>query len=349
MRARVLFLSPCLCLCLCLCISLSLALSLSCSFSSLLLSLLLSLSLLSVYLSEYPFSLLSLFLALFFDLFLLLSPRAVVHLCAARRLTRAARWCVKKQSLGRTNLRQAEEIASLKDKVYALENHLVHLQPLEALLAYMQQSSDSTVLALLAADSEPPPTAGAPTLPPSEVMERLVTLLQTCGEGVDDLGPDILQSEAQACDMAAAGDEGWMDAIASAERQHQGEQERADEKLNGGRRVRRPRASGGDDQEGNKADDWMGFPDGEDAFEAEIAAVGTHLHQVCQKCGAVYTETTNSDWACRFHPGTKKVDAAWNSVWNCCGLKHAMKGCKVTRHVPSLADDAEPDAESERS
>jgi hypothetical protein len=179
-------------------------------------------------------------------------------------------------------------------------------------------------------------------------MERLVTLLQTCGEGVDDLGPDILQSEAQACDMAAAGDEGWVDAIASAERQHQGEQEQADEKLNGGRRGRRPWAAG-DDQDGQKADEWMGFGDGEDAFEAEIAAVGTHLFQACQNCGESYTETNNSDWACRFHPGVKKVDAAWNSVWTCCGLKHAMKGCKVTRHVPSLADDAEPDDESERS
>jgi hypothetical protein len=269
--------------------------------------------------------------------------------CAARRLTRAARRRVLTQSLGRTNLRQAEEIASLKDKVSALEDQLVRLQPLEALLAYMQQSSDNTVLALLAADGgAPPPTAGAPTLPPSEVLDRLVMLLQTCGEGVDDLGPEILQSEAQACDMAAAGDEGWVDAIASAERQHQGEQEQADEKPHGGRRGRRPRAAG-DDQDGQNADEWMGFGDGEDAFEAEIAAVGTHLHQVCHNCGESYTDTHNSDWACRFHPGVKKVDAAWNSVWTCCGLKHAMKGCKVTRHVPSLADDAEPDDDSERS
>ena len=256
------------------------------------------------------------------------------------------------QSLGRTNLRQAEEIAGLKDKVAALEDQLSRLQPLEALLAYMQQSSDDTVLALLAADDGPsPPTAGAPAQPPSEVMERLVTLLQTCGEGVDDLGPDILQSEAQACDMAAAGNEGWVDAIAAAERQrkgeHEHEHEQTDERLHGGRRARR--AEEGDDGDGQKADEWMGFGDDEDAFAAEIAAVGTHLQQVCENCGETYIEANNSDLACRFHPGTKKVDAAWNSVWTCCGLKHAMRGCTVCRHVPSLADDAEPDDASERS
>lgn len=268
----------------------------------------------------------------------------------ARRLTPSA-WrvrCACTQSLGRTNLRQAEEIAGLRDKVAALEDQLSRLQPLEALLAYMQQSSDDTVLALLAADGGPaPPTAGAPTQPPSEVMERLVTLLQTCGEGVDDLGPDVLQSEAQACDMAAAGDEGWVDAIASAERQRHGEHEQADERLHGGRRARR--AEGEGDAEGQRADEWMGFGDDDDAFAAEIAAVGTHLQQVCENCGETYVEANNSDLACRFHPGIKKVDAAWNSVWTCCGLKHAMRGCKVCRHVPSLADDAEPDDESERS
>ena len=57
-----------------------------------------------------------------------------------------------------------EEIASLKDKVSALEDQLVRLQPLEALMAYMQQSSDNTVLALLAAHGVPMLTA-VPKLP----------------------------------------------------------------------------------------------------------------------------------------------------------------------------------------
>jgi hypothetical protein len=172
-------------------------------------------------------------------------------------------------------------------------------------------------------------------------MDRLVTLLQTCGEGVDDLGPDILQSEARACDMAAAGDERWVEAIESAEREREGED--CDDKFKGGRRKGpQARQDGGGDAE----DEWMGFGADDDAFAAEIAAVGTHLQQVCHQCGETYTEHSNSDWACRWHPGIKKVDAAWNSVWNCCGLKHAMRGCSVGRHVPALGDD-EPDDESE--
>ena len=55
---------------------------------------------------------------------------------------------------------------------------------------------------------------------------------------------------------------------------------------------------------------------------------------------------SNSDLACRWHPGIKKVDAAWNSVWSCCGQRHAMKGCSVGRHIASLDDDAESDDES---
>ena len=237
------------------------------------------------------------------------------------------------KSLGRTNLRQAEELAKMKEKVAALETQIARLEPLEALLAYMQQASDNKVLALLAADgTEPPATAGAPTLPPSEVMERLVTLLQTCGEGVDDLGPDILQSEAQACDMAAAGDDRWVDAIAEAERErHQGD---AGE-LDGGRRVRH------EDEEGADPDLWAVSGD-DDAFADEIAAVGTQLHHECSQCGEIFTEQTNSDWACRWHPGHKKVDAAWNSVWSCCGLRHAMRGCSVGRHVPKLDESVEP-------
>ena len=46
----------------------------------------------------------------------------------------------------------------------ALEDQLVRLQPLEALMAYMQQSSDNTVLALLAAHGVPMLTA-VPKLP----------------------------------------------------------------------------------------------------------------------------------------------------------------------------------------
>jgi hypothetical protein len=178
------------------------------------------------------------------------------------------------QSLGRTNLRQAEEIVSLKDRVSQLEDYLSRLQPLEALLAYMQTSSDDKVLSLLASDgNEPPPTAGAPTLPPSEVMERLVTLLQTCGEGVDDLGPDILQSEARACDMAAAGDERWVEEIESAERE-------AIEEFRCARRKDGP----------HDAKEWVRAGDEDDVFEAEIAAIGTHLVHTCTQCGVNYTE-----------------------------------------------------------
>jgi len=185
------------------------------------------------------------------------------------------------QSLGRTNLRQAEEIVSLKDRVSQLEGYLSRLQPLEALLAYMQTSSDDKVLSLLASDgNEPPPTAGAPALPPSEVMERLVTLLQTCGEGVDDLGPDILQSEARACDMAAAGDERWVEEIESAERERERDGERGDEEFMSARR-----------KDGtHDAKEWVRAGDEDDVFEAEIAAIGTHLVHTCTQCGVTYTE-----------------------------------------------------------
>jgi len=246
----------------------------------------------------------------------------------------------REQSLGRTNLRQAEEITSLSGKVTALEEQLARLQPLEALLAYMQQSTDDKVLALLAADANEVPPTAAPTLPPSEVMDRIVALLQTCGEGVDDLGPDILQSEARACDMAAAGDEGWVDAIESADREREGEQ--GDDKFKGGRRMH------GRQDHAGMADEWIGFGNDDDAFAAEIAAVGTHLQQACLQCGVMFTEQTNTDLACRWHPGIKKVDAAWNSVWSCCGQTHASKrGCQVGRHLPSLNDDAEPNDDSE--
>ena len=94
-------------------------------------------------------------------------------------------------------------------------------------------------------------------------------------------------------------------------------------------------------QADGEPDDWLGFGDDDDAFAAEIAAVGTHLQLVCQQCGSTFTEHNNSDLACRWHPGIKKVDAAWNSVWTCCGLKHAMRGCKVGAHIPVLGDDVE--------
>jgi hypothetical protein len=246
------------------------------------------------------------------------------------------------KSLGRTNLRQEEELASLKAKVTQLEAQLERLRPLEALMAYMQESPDDRVLALLSADGDMPTTAAAPALPASEVMHKLVNLLQTCGEGVDDLGPDILQSEARACDMAAAGDEGWVGAMESAEREREGQ--------NGDSTFRRVhRAPGADeaDGEGDAAHESMGFGvEDDDAFAAEIAAVGTQLQQVCTQCGETFTEHSNSDLACRWHPGIKKVDAAWNSVWSCCGQRHAMKGCSVGRHLPSLDGDAESEGDS---
>ena len=163
-------------------------------------------------------------------------------------------------------------------------------------MAYMQDSSDDKVLALLAANGDTPQTAAAPSLPPSDVMDKLITLLQTCGEGVDDLGPDILQSEARACDMAAAGDQGWVGAMEMAERQRGG----ADGE-NAFRRVRRaPGADTGQHDEGDEAIDSMGVgDDDEDAFAAEIAAVGTHLQQFCAQCGESFTEQR---YACQKSP-----------------------------------------------
>ena len=231
----------------------------------------------------------------------------------------------------------------MKGQISALEAELDRLRPLEALLAYMQESSNDKVLALLASDGKELADASPTTLPPSEVMERLVTLLQTCGEGVDDLGPDILVSEARACDMAAAGDDAWVEAIEAADRQRQSERAQEEESYDGPSRVRGP----GQKQEGddNEVETWE--DDDVDAFAAEIAAVGTHLQQVCTQCGVVFAEVSNSDWACRWHPGHKKVDAAWNSVWSCCGQKHAMRGCSVGRHCPSLVDDTQEEEDSE--
>lgn len=247
------------------------------------------------------------------------------------------------QSLGRTNLRQEEELTSLKAKIASLESQVERLRPLEALMAYMQDSSDDKVLALLSASGDTPHTAVAPTLPPSEVMEKLITLLQTCGEGVDDLGPDILQSEARACDMAAAGDEGWVEAMEAADRESNG----IDGTNASGRGRRTLDTDAGPHEDGDALMHNMGMgADDEDAFAAEIAAVGTQLRQICSQCGGSFTEQSNSDLACRWHPGTKKVDAAWNSVWSCCGQRHAAKGCSVGRHVASLDAD-EGDVESE--
>ena len=161
-------------------------------------------------------------------------------------------------------------------------------------MAYMQDSSDDKVMALLAAHGDTPHTAAAPSLPPSDVMDKLITLLQTCGEGVDDLGPDILQSEARACDMAAAGDHGWVEAMETAERQRGG----ADGENTFGRvRV----APGADTGQQDEAIDSMGVgADDEDAFAAEIAAVGTHLQQICAQCGESFTEQR---YACQKSPG----------------------------------------------
>ena len=51
------------------------------------------------------------------------------------------------------------------------------------------------------------------------------------------------------------------------------------------------------------------------------------LPRVCKNCGTHYTEGESEGQGCRYHPGARKLDNAWNSIWTCCGQKHTARGC----------------------
>lgn len=67
---------------------------------------------------------------------------------------------------------------------------------------------------------------------------------------------------------------------------------------------------------------------------------------LCKVCGVVYIEATNTEAACRFHPGEKRIDTNWNSKWTCCGGGIATRGCRLGSHTSDRGDgdDEDPDA-----
>ena len=62
-------------------------------------------------------------------------------------------------------------------------------------------------------------------------------------------------------------------------------------------------------------------------LHARFCQMVAALPRVCKNCGTHYTEGESEGQGCRYHPGARKLDNAWNSIWTCCGQKHTARGC----------------------
>ena len=60
----------------------------------------------------------------------------------------------------------------------------------------------------------------------------------------------------------------------------------------------------------------------------------------------VYIEARNTEASCRYHPGEKRIDTNWNSLWTCCKGGIASRGCRLGPHVATRDEDEgeDPDA-----
>ncbi len=163
---------------------------------------------------------------------------------------------------------------------------------------------------------------------------------QTCADWSSDDLDRGLEDDAHVIGSVLRGEATWHEhAEAVAEAEAAGEHRASEDAP----RARPPRIQRGED--GRQRGYELGDDDSEDPFAAEMAAVGTDLRRVCRLCGAEFVERDNHAAACRHHPGSKRVDANWNSVWTCCALKAAARGCLVGAHAPAL--DAEEEEEEE--
>lgn len=55
-----------------------------------------------------------------------------------------------------------------------------------------------------------------------------------------------------------------------------------------------------------------------------------------------------TDWlicAHRYHPGSKRIDSNWNSMWSCCNAAMTARGCMLGPHLPTVQPDDDLEGE----